>query len=295
MTSTSRPIVFFGTEEFSARFLETLIDGGYSIEAVVTKPDMKKGRGQKLTEPLVKTMATRHGITVWQPHKLRDLHDDITKLGPVAGVLVSYGKIIPASIIELFDPGIINVHPSLLPRYRGPSPVEAAIMNGDTETGVSIMRLSKDMDAGPVYRQAALPLTGQETRLTLYETLGDLGIKTLLDNLPGILEGSLTPQPQDDSSASYCALLSKDDSLIDPQAVAAEEAQRHVRAYLGFPKSKVTVNDMTVIVTKAHVSDSKNTTLDIPCRGGSVLAIDSLVAPSGKSMDAADFLRGYRL
>ena len=141
-------IVFFGTEDFSLVALEALVEAGFPVEVVVTKPDMPKGRGHVLTEPLVKTFAKKHGIQVWQPAKLNDINDDIAKLNNPIGVLVSFGKIIPQKTLDLFTPGIINVHPSLLPKYRGPSPIEAAILMGDQETGVSIMRLSAQMDAG---------------------------------------------------------------------------------------------------------------------------------------------------
>lgn len=295
MTRTSKPIIFFGTEDFSARFLEALIKAGQDIRAVVTKPDTKKGRGQKLSHPLVKVVAQAHGIPVLQPVKLSDAHDSLAAYGQdVAGVLVSYGKIVPQSIINLFTPGIVNVHPSLLPRYRGPSPIESAIRNGDSKTGVSIMQLSKDMDAGPVYSQAVLLLDGTETRPVLYQKLGELGTEELLRCLPGILDGSLQPTPQSDEQATYCQLLSKADGVIDPLALSADEAERHIRAYLGFPKSKLTIGDTTIIVTKAHATDNQQTILDIKCKDGRFLSIDELVAPSGKTLNAADFLRGYR-
>jgi methionyl-tRNA formyltransferase len=293
MTTTSAKIVFFGTEDFSLVALQGLIREGYPVAAVVTKPDSKKGRGQKLVPPSVKTLALTHNIPVWQPQKLRDISDDIRALGPTAGILVSYGKIIPQSIIDLFTPGIINVHPSLLPKYRGPSPIESAIQNGDSETGASIMQLSAAMDAGPVYKQVHHPLTETETQPDLYRTLAQKGTDLLLQILPQILDSSWQPSPQNDSEATYCQLLTKEDAWLDLSKITATNAERLIRAHLSFPKSKLRVGDHTIIVTKAHISTTKKTPLDFICQDGAFLSIDELIAPSGRRMDAEAFLRGY--
>jgi methionyl-tRNA formyltransferase len=286
-------IIFFGTEDFSLTALTGLIEAGYDIAAVVTKPDSKKGRGQTLTPPSVKVLATRYNIPVWQPTKLVDITANIQALQPVAGVLVSYGKIIPQSIIDLFTPGIINVHPSLLPKYRGPSPIESAILHGDAETGVSIMQLAAAMDAGPVYTAKTYPLTGTETRPELYHALADVGTNLLLETLPMIIDKSLAPTPQDEAAASYCQLLQKEDSFLDPKTHTASQAERHVRAYLHFPKTKIQLGEYTLIITKAHVGDHQKTPLDVLCQDGAFLIVDELIAPSGRQMSAEAFLRGY--
>jgi methionyl-tRNA formyltransferase len=293
MMNTSPTIIFFGTEDFSLTALTGLIKAGYNIAAVVTKPDSKKGRGQILTPPSVKVLAQRYDIPVWQPARLTDLTEDIQALQPVTGVLVSYGKIIPQSIISLFTPGIINVHPSLLPMYRGPSPIESAILHGDSQTGVSIMQLAAAMDAGPVYTAKVHPLTGLETRPALYHSLAVIGTNLLLETLPAIVTGSLQPVPQNDAQASYCKLLQKSDSFLDYSHITAEAAERHVRAHLDFPKTKVQFGDHTLIITKAHVASESKTPLDIQCQDGAFLIIDELIAPSGRHMNAEAFLRGY--
>lgn len=291
--NTSKTLVFFGTEEFSLTALTGLIEAGYSIAAVVTKPDSRKGRGQQLVSPSVKIVAERHNIPVLQPQKLSDITKTIQELNHPIGVLVSYGKIIPQSLIDLFDPGIINLHPSLLPLYRGPSPIESAIKNGDSVTGVSIMQLSAAMDAGPVYVAKELPLKGTETRPELYHTLANIGTDLLLETLPRIIDGSLQPVPQDETRAVYCQLLQKTDSLLSPESISARQAERLVRAHIGFPKTKVTILGKDIIITKAHVSQQKNTPLDILCQDGAYLSIDELIAPSGRVMDSAAFLHGY--
>lgn len=288
------PIIFFGTEAYSLVTLKALYETGFPIHAVITKPDMRSGRGHKLNEPPVKTFARQHGILVWQPNKLRDLIPDITALQPVAGILVAYGKIIPQSIIDLFTPGIINLHPSLLPKWRGPSPIEAAIAHQDLETGISIMQLDAQMDAGPVYIQHRHPLTGTETKPQLYDELFAAGSDLLVHTLPSILAGTLQPAPQNDAEATYCQLLSKEMSLIDPMAMTATAADAHVRAYLGFPRSRLRIHDRELIIIKTRVSDVPESPLSVKCCDGRYVTILELIAPGGKKMAAEAFLRGHQ-
>lgn len=293
MTHISKTIVFFGTDEFSAISLRELIAKGFTIGAVITKPDSKKGRGRELSKSIVKQIAEAHDIPVWQPHKMSEVAKNIKKLDDPIGVLVSYGKIIPQSIIDLFTPGIINVHPSLLPLYRGPSPVESAILNGDTETGVTIMQLSAAMDAGPIYKQVVVRLHDTETTPELETQLGTLGAQELSLILPAIINGSLQPTPQNDSLATYCQLLTKDKSELDTKTLTAEQAERQVRAFIAFPKTKTTVAGQPIVITKAHVVTTSTSPLDIECSDGRFLAVDELVGPSGKAMNAKAFLNGY--
>jgi len=291
----SKTIIFFGTDTFSANALRSLIEAKYTIGAVITKPDSKSGRGQQLTAPLVKQIAEEHGITVWQPTKLTDTTDDIKALGDpteLIGVLSSYGRIIPQSIIDLFHPGIINIHPSLLPLYRGPSPIETAIVNGDTRTGVSIMKLTAEMDAGPVYAQEPYELDGTETAPELYETLSALGGRMLVETLPSIIEGNLLPTPQQNTPI-YCYLLKKEDGVLRANELTAIQAERKVRAYLEYPKTRVEIADNFIIVTKAHVVETKESPIDVTFKDSSYLHIDELIAPSGKKMSGGAFVNGY--
>lgn len=290
---TNRPIVFFGTEDFSLISLQALVEAGFNVVAVVTKPDTRKGRGQQIVEPSVKTFANKHGIEVWQPASLREIEPKLKQIDSPVGVLVSYGKIIPESIINMFSPGIINVHPSLLPKYRGPSPIEQAIKNGDSTTGVSIMKLSAKMDAGPIYGSVELKLGGNETKPKLYDSLGKLGSELLVEILPLITSGDIQPVPQNESEATYCKLLQKSDSLLDTNTLTAVQAERIIRAHIGFPKTKISVMGHSVIILEAHVSDIQSSPLDIKFIDGSILKIDTLIAPSGKTMDGDSFVRGY--
>jgi methionyl-tRNA formyltransferase len=292
MTPTLPKIIFFGTEEHSLGTLKALVEHGTEIAAVITKPDAPRGRGHKLTQPPVKEFATTHNIPVWQPNKLIDIVDDISRLQPVAGVLVAYGKIIPQRVIDLFNPGIINLHPSLLPKWRGPSPIEATIANQDTETGISIMQLEAGMDSGPVYIQKTIPLSGNESKLDLYRSLFSLGNQTLINSLPDILSAKLMPTPQDDQQATYCSLLSKEMSQLNPETMTAAEANAHVRAYLGFPRSRLQLNDNSLIITQAHVSPIYEHDLSVKFKDGQFLTVDELIAPSGKTMAAKAYLNG---
>ncbi len=292
MTS-SKTILFFGTDEFSALSLRELIAKGFTIGAVITKPDARKGRGQRSIEPIVKTIAKEHGIAVWQPVNTEELINYIRTVKDPMGVLVSYGRIIPQSVIDLFNPGIINVHPSLLPLYRGPSPIEAAILNGDTVTGVTIMQLSKEMDAGPIYSQVTVGLSDTETTPELERQLGEVGAQELSLILPSIINGSLVPVSQDESVASYCQLLKKEDSTPDFPTLSAEQAERRVRAYLAFPKTKATILAHQIVITKAHIVNHAETALDIACADGRFLRVEELIGPSGRSMNAKAFLNGY--
>lgn len=294
MMNTSKTVIFFGTEDFSAAALQALITAGYPVVAVITKPDTFRGRSRtQLVEPPVKVIAKRHNIEVWQPNKLADIAHEIESLRPVAGVLSAYGKIIPASILELFEPGIINIHPSLLPKYRGPSPIESAIANGDAVTGVTLMQLAPKMDAGPLYAQQTITLDGTETRPELYDQLGRAGAELLLENLGQILDGLRHPIAQEDEHASYTSLLTKDQALLHPDELTAEEAERLVRAHLGYPKTKVAIGGREIVVLKSHVTDDAATLLDVPFKNGTYLSIDELIAPSGRTVSKQAYLNGY--
>ncbi len=291
-----QPIVFFGTEDFSLYSLRALVEAGFNIVAVITKPDSRRGRSNKLIQPAVKQFASQHHIPVWQPNRLKDIINDIKNITPQPiGVLVSYGKIIPQTIIDLFHPGIINVHPSLLPKYRGPSPIESAIANRDKITGVTIMKLEQAMDAGPIYYQEAYPLDFTETQPELYQALGQLGAQLLTQKLPNIINGILQPTPQDNSRATYCSLLSKDDSRLDPQQLTADQIEAKIRAHLTYPRSRLKIGQYDLIITKACITQKTETPLDIKCADGNYLSISEVIAPSGKTISADAFLRGYPL
>lgn len=291
-------IVFFGTEDFSAPTLEALIESNYKIVAVVTKPDSVRGRGHKVDSPAVAKIAASHNIEVLQPQKLSDARNRLASIGAPIGILVSYGKIIPESIINTFPKGIVNLHPSLLPQYRGPSPIETAILNGDTETGLTLMALAKEMDAGPIYYQEKVTLSGTETRPELYETLSRRGAELMIEKMPEILDGTLQLRPQDDSLASYCQLIDRQaDGYIYPSTMTAIECERRVRAFLNWPKTRLNYLGQEIIVTKVRILDNyKGDSWPdvIKCHDNTYLQIVELIATSGKRMKTADYLRGLK-
>lgn len=306
MIAKSRTILFFGTEDFSAHTLEKLIECGFDIGAIITKPDTRRGRHKELVKPRVKGIGEAHGIPVWQPTQLRNIAANIAQFDTPAAVLVSYGKIIPQAIIDLFSPGIVNVHPSLLPRYRGPSPIEAAILHGDTHTGISIMQLSAEMDAGPIYAQTTIPLTGHETAPSLYESLGTSGAELLAATLPAILDGTLTATPQNEQSATYCQLISKEKGMIDWRKPAAQ-IEREVRAYLGWPGSRASLGSVDVIITRACIDTASAAQSPIPGKlvsddtttllvgtADAWLRIEALKPIGKKEMPVQAFLAGYK-
>jgi len=300
MTNTSKTIVFFGNERLvsglrstEAPVLQSLISSGYTIAAIVSHHSDGQSRSNRTLE--VAEIANEYGIPVLLPNRPSEIKDILSEYDAVAGVLVAYGRIIPQDIIDIFPKGIINIHPSLLPLYRGSTPIESAILNGDNKTGISIMQLSAGMDEGPVYSQVSVSIGPNETKFDLYTTLSILSAKLLIDTLPSILNESIEPHEQDSSKATYTKLLSKADAKLTPQAFTAQELERQVRAYLGFPKSKITILNKDIIITKAHVSQEPKTPLSILCKDGEYLEIDELIGPSGKTMSSTAFLNGYSI
>ena len=302
---TRRPVIFFGNEQVAhgvkeviTPTLEGLIEAGYEVVAVFTSPDYK-GRGGKMVAPQVKTVAIRHGIAVFQPTSTKELMGLVEEVferldeKPI-GVLESYGYMIPGRILEMFEPwGIVNIHPSLLPKYRGATPVEAAILNGDGETGVSLMKLARKMDAGPVYAKKVLELAGNETKEELYRKLAVAGARLLVENLPSIVAGELEAMEQDEARATYCQKLDKTMSRLDVTEMSAEECYSQVRAFSGFPKSKLEIGGKSCVITEVSVAESASTEIDVKCADGRYLVIKRLVPEGGKEMAAGDFVNGY--
>ena len=289
------PIIFFGTEDFSAVSLQKLIDEGFEIAGIITKPDSRKGRGQKFQAPKVKQIGKKFNIPVLQPQKMAEITDFVKKFEKPVGVLVSFGRIIPQEIINLFTPAIVNVHPSLLPKYRGSSPIESAILNGDEKTGVSLMKLSKEMDAGDVYSQEEIELSKTETASDLYKTCGEIGAKMLVRDLPKIISGEIKGLKQDDSQAEYCQLLKKSDALLAQDKQTAEQAEQQIRAFEIFPKSKIKLGEYLIIVKSAKVASSnpENLPLTLKFAKGTFLKIERLITPNGKETAAESFENGY--
>lgn len=294
-------LVFFGNERLvsglkktKAPLLTGLIERGYDVAAVVVNQTDTRSRNARELE--VASLAKEHGIPLLSPDKPSDIIDDLMSLRADAAILSAYGRILSDRIINVFNPiGIINIHPSLLPRHRGPTPIESTILQGDEVAGVSIMQLTTGMDEGPIYAQTSFATSNDEDKFDLHEKLSQAGSSLLFDILPDILSGSLRPKPQPDSDVSVTSLISKDDGRLDPFTDDATTLNRKVRAYLGFPKPRLVLFDNEVIITSSTVVNEVNpSTLTIPCYDNTWLRIDTLIAPSGRSMDGASFMRGYK-
>lgn len=293
---TSPRVIFFGTEAFSAPSLRALIAAGYDIAYVVTKPDAAKGRSKQPVAPLVKQIALEHKISVLQPTQLLDIQPELEAVADRLGILVAYGKILPKRTLDIFEPtGIINLHPSLLPRYRGPAPIEAAIVNGDYETGLSLMKLTENMDAGPILVQKKIALSGAETKPQLYQSLADQGAELLIATLPAILDRQIEPAEQKTDGVSYTSMLTTDDSFIDPSTEAAQQIERKVRAHLGYPKTHLRLDGNDVIITAAKVSLEPSASIPtLLCQDGHYIQIIELIASNGKKMSGEAYQRGRR-
>lgn len=306
MTKTSKKILFFGNERLAtgvtttAPTLRALIEAGYEVCAVVLNNDRAVSRKSRTLE--VAEVAKQHDIPVLFPDKLKDVSEDLADYQAVAGVLVAYGRIIPQKIIDLFPAGIVNIHPSLLPKHRGPTPIESVVLAGEPETGVSLMKLVREMDAGPVYAQRTISVPGKTSKQALCDKLSKIGSEMLVQNLPHIIDGSLKPQAQDNSEATYDSLINKADGVLDWTKPAAL-LEREIRAYAGWPKSRAVIDKHRVIVTEADVKKTSgesgeytvfNGNLIIHC-GVDSLEIRRLQPENKKEMPVEAFLKGYSL
>ena len=288
-------VIFFGNEQLAqgikakTPIFDTLLaDEHYEICALVLPQ-------AHVRKPFPITIQTqKHNIEIRQVQKGAELLPIIEELKPEVGVLAAFGKLVPESAINAIPAGILNIHPSLLPKYRGTTPIETALLNGDAETGVSIMRLAKEMDAGNVLAQASVKITAKTTKQSLYEELSTLGAKLLLNVLPGALAKNAPETAQNDAEATFTSKLSKDLALLKPTEKAAKTLYNEVRAYAGFPKSKTVLLNIPCTITAAHVADQASTELDLLCADSKYLVIDRLLPENSKEMDARSFLNGHK-
>lgn len=214
--SQSLRIVFMGTPDFATAALHHLLDGPDEVVAVVSQPDKKKGRGKKLSSPPVKIMAEEHGIPVLQPVKIKDdeFENALRSFHPDVIIVAAYGRILPENILNLAPHGCINVHGSILPKYRGAAPIQWAVINGEKEAGVTIMQMDKGMDTGDILHIKKIKPSNDETAGSLFHKLAELGGKTLMEALELLKKGDLSPTPQDDSLSCHAPMLKKEDGLI---------------------------------------------------------------------------------
>ncbi len=301
---THRPrIVFMGSPDFAIPTLEALARR-YPLVGVVTQPDRPAGRGWNLRVPVVKEVALRLGIPVVQPEKLR-LPEAMTQLqawAPDLIVVAAFGQILRQEVLDLPRFGCINVHGSLLPRGRGAAPIQASILAGDLETGITIMKMDPGVDTGPILNQRALPIAPDDTAGTLLAKMASLGAELLLETLPPILSGDLIPRPQPEEGATYAPMLKKEDGLLDITR-PANELERRVRAMNPWPGAYIDWKRVPLKVLRARVSGGKSPGAGFrlavegcPAIGtGQGILILNEVQPAGKKpMPGKAFLSGAR-
>ena len=301
-------IVFMGTPDFAAASLQKLIDEGFDVVGVFTQPDKPKGRGMELSFSPVKELALRAGLPVYQPEKMRDgtALAVLRELRPDILVVVAYGRILPDDMLALPRCGAVNVHGSLLPKYRGAAPIQWAVLNGDSVTGVSTMFLASEMDAGDIIYTDETEIGEFETAGELFDRLMDMGAKLLVKTLRAIEDGSAPRTPQDHSQATYVKMLDKSISPIDWNK-RPREIVKHIYGLQPWPVATMELEGKTFRVfgaaytenrtekTPGSVVSAGDAGIEIACADGQTLLVTELQAPGKKRMRAGDFLRGHRI
>ncbi|HEX2034952.1 MAG TPA: methionyl-tRNA formyltransferase [Chloroflexota bacterium] len=300
--------VFFGTPDFAATVLRRLLaaDSPVEIAGVVTQPDRPVGRSARPVPPAVKVLAAEHGLPVLQPLAVRRpaFLTALQRLRPKLGILAAYGRILPPDVLAAAPHGFLNVHASLLPRWRGAWPVGAAIMAGDTETGVSIMRMDEGMDTGPVLTQRAEPIDSHDTTATLEPRLAALGAELLVQTIPGYLTGQVTARPQDDRRATYCTMVRKADGLIDWRKPATA-LEPFIRAMQPWPVAWTTWEGKQLRILAARPVPQGGAPptpgLVVPhgkgaavVTGAGLLALEQVQLEGRSAVPVAAFVNGYR-
>jgi methionyl-tRNA formyltransferase len=300
-------LVFLGTPAFAVPTLERVVQAGHQVAAVLTQPDRPRGRGQQLAPPPVKETALRLGLPVYQPERVRrpEALEYLRGLGADAMVVVGYGQIIPQAVIDLAPLGIINVHGSLLPRYRGAGPIQWAIVNGETRTGVTTMRIDAGLDTGDMLLKAETEIGPDETAVELGRRLAVMGADLLVETLNGLVRGTIVPEKQDNAQASYAPLLKKEDGLID-WTRSAQAIHNQVRGLQPWPGACTTFRGAPLQVWKSRLSAVPSPQPAVPgtivsvkplavsC-GTGTLELVELQAQGRKRLPAADFANGQRL
>ena len=301
-------IVFMGTPDFAAASLQKLIDEKYDIAAVFTQPDKPRNRGMSLSFSPVKELALKNGLDVYQPTKLRDgsFTELLRSLKPDVLVVVAYGRILPEDALSVPTYGAVNVHSSLLPKYRGAAPVQWAVLNGDTVTGVSTMYLAPEMDTGDVIFTEKTEIGEFETSGELFDRLMVMGAELLHKTLRAIENGTAPRSKQDESQASYVTMLDKSMSPID-WSRSPREIVKHICGLQPWPVATTEIGGLTFRIFKAEYSDTVTDKapgtvvaadkrgIEIACGGAHTLLITELQAPGKKRMGAEDYLRGHQI
>ncbi|MCD6290833.1 MAG: methionyl-tRNA formyltransferase [Anaerolineae bacterium] len=296
-------VIFMGTPEFSVPTLARLVEDGYNVVGVVTRPDRPAGRGRRITQSPVKQYALAHGLRVLQPMTLRKPEPvaELAALRPDVIVVAAFGMILRANVLELPPKGCINVHASLLPRHRGAAPIAAAILSGDPVTGTTIMLMDEGMDTGPILAQATMKIRPDDTAGTLERRLAQQGADLLSATLPMWLAGEIHPQPQPEDQATVCRPIRKEHGRIDWTRPAVE-IERMVRAYQPWPGAFTSWRGRMLKILRAHIAEGAADPGEvIPWEDGAavgtghgLLVLDEIQMEGRRALPIADFLRGHR-
>jgi methionyl-tRNA formyltransferase len=309
-------LIFMGTPEFAVPTLAQLVHDGHEVAAVFTQPDKPVGRSKQLHAPPVKAFALEHNIAVHQPAKIKtneEVRAVIETIKPDACIVAAYGKILPEWLLKIPRLGCINVHASLLPKYRGAAPINWAIANGESETGVTVMQMDVGMDTGAMLSKRATKIVVDETAVELTTRLSQIGAELLSESLPQIESGEITPEPQNEVEATYAPILKREDGLINWQMSATEIANR-VRAFQPWPsvftmfrgarlifwRAKEVMADDGSVTVNEPVEPAKITATDksgfiIQCANASLLHVEEVQLEGKRRVPARDFLNGSRL
>ncbi len=298
-------LVFAGTPAFAAASLRAVVEAGHDVALVLTRPDRPAGRGMKLMSSEVKQAAQQHGLPVFQPPTLKDpgVQQQIHAAGAGAMVVAAYGLILPRPVLDMFSIGCINVHASLLPRWRGAAPIQRALLAGDSETGISIMRMEEGLDTGPVYLMQRVPIAANETAGSLHDKLAAQGARSIAEALIGIATGSIAAHCQPEDGVTYAAKIMKEEAALAWPADAVE-LERRIRAFNPFPGASTTLHGEPLKIWRASAcadsgepgcilrADAEQ--ILIAC-GRGALRLEELQRAGGKRMSGAEFLNGAPL
>ncbi|HNO94783.1 MAG TPA: methionyl-tRNA formyltransferase [Anaerolineales bacterium] len=296
-------VVFMGSPDFALPSLRALVDR-YNVVGVVTQPDRASGRGRELKAPPVKLLAQDLNIPVMQPQKLREPEamQQLQAWNPDLIVVAAFGQILRKDVLDLPKYGCVNVHASLLPRWRGAAPINASVLAGDEETGVTIMKMDVGLDTGPMLSMEKIRITPDDTAGSLFEALSTLGAKLLIETLPGYINGTVLPQPQPEEGATYAPMLKKEDGRLDFNQPAVE-LERRIRAMNPWPGAWFEWNGNILKVSRGAVSEAKGKEVGsrlivegrpaVQCADG-VLILEEVQPPSKKVMPGKAFLSGIR-